>query len=288
MKLLYPSEHINCVNYDNGEKALIKILSLRVGDKAEEIYTSLVKIICIIEGSAIVSFADFENERIGARQMMVLPAGSSLTIKAEEDLKMLVFRVDERLQLCDTYSLEKLFKNEPKKNNDHIDFLSVDIRLDAFISSLIQYYEDGLRCHSFFMMKVRELFYLFRAYYNREELTCFFRPLLSNDISFSNIILQSYKKARTVQDLADLTNYSLSGFQKKFRRVFNMSAFQWIREQRVKSIMHEINCTEKTLKEISLDFGFSSPSHFNDFCKMNFGHTPGKIREQNMKNKAEV
>ena len=83
-----------------------------------------------------------------------------------------------------------------------------------------------------------------------------------------------------------MTHYSLSGFQKRFKKVFGVSAYHWMKDVRSKSIYHQINSTEKSFKEISDEYGFSSPSHFNDFCKVHFGTTPGRIRRKKAATKA--
>jgi AraC-like DNA-binding protein len=81
--------------------------------------------------------------------------------------------------------------------------------------------------------------------------------------------------------LAKKVNYSISGFEKRFKRVFDMSPYQWIQAQRAQAIYHEIHCSSKTFAELGYDFGFSSPSHFSNFCKQMFKETPGRLRKKN-------
>jgi AraC-like DNA-binding protein len=53
-----------------------------------------------------------------------------------------------------------------------------------------------------------------------------------------------------------------------------------MQEQRAKKIYHEIICTKKTFTELAMEFEFSSPAHFNDFCKQYFGDAPGRMRRK--------
>jgi AraC-like DNA-binding protein len=60
-----------------------------------------------------------------------------------------------------------------------------------------------------------------------------------------------------------------------------MSPSQWMQVQKSRVIYHEINCSDKTFAELGYEFGFSSPSHFNNFCKKMFKCAPGTIRKKN-------
>ena len=75
-------------------------------------------------------------------------------------------------------------------------------------------------------------------------------------------------------------NYTVSGFEKRFKRVFGVSPYKWMNNQKAKMIFQQVRTTDLTLKEISANFGFTSLSRFNDFCKTNLGKPPGDIREK--------
>lgn len=137
----------------------------------------------------------------------------------------------------------------------------------GFLRMLNTCITDQLKCIYYFEIKIKELLN-------------FFYPLLTKDTHFSDIILRNYNKVKTVKDLADLTHYSISGFEKRFKRVFGISPYKWLKKQKAKNIYREINYSVKTFKEISLEYDFTSPSHLNNFCKTNFGDTPGNIRRQ--------
>lgn len=283
MKLLYPQEHFSCYNFEQGDKPVIQALSLENG-KRIGLSTIDNKLIFVLDGSLEFIFKSSLPQIISRGQFMLLPAGSVLSATAKGDLRIIILRIRSQIRLCDTFSIEKLLDvdfHDSLKGGMY--FLDINERVEYFLAGLQNYINDGLRCYYFYQLKISEFFYLLRAYYTKEELRAFFNPLISSDMSFSGQVFKYYKTARTAQELAEMLNYSFSGFQKKFKRVFGVSAYRWITEQRVKSIAHEINCNEKSFKEISNDYGFSSPSHFNDFCKTHLGQTPGNIREKNRK-----
>lgn len=278
VELLYPHEHLSCFNYEKGSRSVFDKSKLKK-EQSWKVFSEDNLIVFILEGSLRFSFGEYLDRTILKGQMMVLPAGSQLLGRAVEESSLIVIRLLETKQLCDCYSLDMLLHEKDDSFIPELYYLDIKERLSSFLSFMDECVGDGLKCIFYLDLKVKELFFILRAYYTKEELLGFFYLLLSRDISFSDQVLRYHYKAKTVQELADILHYSISGFQKRFKKVFGVSAYHWMKEERLKSIFHEINSTLKSFKEISDDHGFSSPSHFNDFCKANFGATPGKIRQ---------
>jgi AraC-like DNA-binding protein len=278
VELLYPHEHLSCFNYEKGSRFVFDKLKLKKG-QSWKVFSEDSLIVFILEGSLSFSFGEYLDRTISNGQMMALPAGSRLLGHATEESTLIIIRLLKTKQLCDCYSLDMLLYKKEDSFVPELYYLGIKERLSSFLSFTDECVSDGLKCIFYLDLKVKELFFILRAYYTKEELLRFFYLLLSRDISFSDQVLKNHYKAKTVLELADTLHYSLSGFQKRFKKVFGISAYRWMKEERLKSIFHEINSTLKSFKEISDDHGFSSPSHFNDFCKANFGTTPGKIRQ---------
>lgn len=283
MAILYSHEHLSCLNYDSGKNAIIQKIRIEKGQKWD--FTPIGnKILFVIEGVLNFSFGEYLDKTISKGFMLAFPANYNFTSYAEEDCEIIIMRVTSHIKLCDCYSMENLL-TEKKENFEHdLTFLEIKEPVWNYIDCIKYYLNDGLKCYYLLDLKIKELFYLLRGYYTKGDLLYFFYLTLTNDNNFSDFIQANHHKAKTVQELADLANYSLSGFQKRFKRVFGVSAYQWMQEKRSKNILHEINSSDKSLKEISNDYGFSSPSHFNDFCKDHFGATPGKIRKNGLLN----
>lgn len=287
MELLYKQEHLSCYNYEKGKRPTIEKFVFQK-DQKWEIFPIDNKVIFMLKGSLSFSFGDVTDETISSGKMMMLPAGSRFSGQAKEDCDFIVIRLHNTKQLCDCFSLDVLLREEKEDFKPGLYYLDINEKVEQFLSFLDFCMGDGLKCTYYFELKAKEFYFLLRAYYTKRDLLGFFYPLLSNDIPFSDLVLKNHYRARTVQELADLTHYSLSGFQKRFKKVFGVSAYHWMRDERSKSIYHQINSTEKSLKEISDEYGFSSPSHFNDFCKTSFGSTPGRIRrKKSLKNQEQ-
>lgn len=279
MELLYAHEHVTCFNYEKGDRPTIEKIKLAKDQKWEMTLVDN-KIIFMMDGSMRFSYGKYTDRIFPKGKMMILTSGSRITGIAEEECYMIIIRLHNTKQLCDCFDLNLLLREKDKDFVSDLYFLDINERVETYLDFLNTCVNDGLKCTFYFELKSKELHFLLRAYYSKKDLLYFFYPLLSHDITFSDFVIKNHFKTKTVQELADLSNYSLSGFQKRFKKVFGISAYHWMKDERSKTIYHEINSTEKSFKEISDEFGFSSPSHFNDFCKSQFGATPGKIRNK--------
>ncbi|MDU1890434.1 MAG: AraC family transcriptional regulator [Dysgonomonas sp.] len=283
--LLYPQEHVTCYNYEKNNRPTIEQIVLEK-DQRWKLFSIEGIAIFIIKGSLSFSYGKYENEEIAEGKIMLLPAHNDFNGHTATGCEVLLIRLLNTRQLCDCLSLEELLQEKGESFKvKTLMFLDINPRMEAFLDLLLKYLRDGLKCIFFFELKTKEFYFILRAYYTKEELLEFFYPLLNNNLSFSDFVLKNHNKARTVQELAKLSHYSLSGFQKRFKKVFGMSAYHWMKEERSKSIYHQINSTDKSFKEICDEYGFSSPSHFNDFCKTHFGATPGRIRRKSSFNR---
>lgn len=278
-------EHIACVNYEDAsakanKKPIIEVLKVLKG-RVNEKFLSEAKIILVVQGKFSVSYEKYVDKTVPAGKMILLPPSCQYKARAEEDASIVVFRLRNKIELCDRVGLEQLY-NKIEDTSEEFNPLDINEQIQIFLNGLKVYITDGLKCHYYFELKIREFFYLMRAYYTKEELAGFFHPILSNDKSFSDFVYNNHYKVKTVQDLAALSNYSYSGFIKRFKKTFGIAAYQWMKQQKATRILHDINCSDKTIKQICDDYDFNSLSQFNDFCKSNFGNPPSKIRKSKM------
>lgn len=238
-------------------------------------------IVYVIEGQLTFSYGEHTNKIMGKGQMALFLSGYQAVIQTEAESLVIAIRINEQIQLCDCFPTVSLLEDKSTRGRPHsLTIFTGNSVINNYMLTLDTYIKEGLSNENLLEYKVKELFFLLQKYYTKDELFNFFYFYLTNDLGFSNIVKAYSNKAKTVQELADLVNYSLSGFHKRFKRVFGVSAYQWMTEQKSQNILHEIISTTKSLKEISDEYGFSSPSHFNDFCKNHYKKTPGAIRKK--------
>ncbi len=285
MELFYPEEHINCCHYSKFNKRLndggqaITDYRFEAGDVREQAGFDT-EIIFMLDGECVISGNGIANLKLKKGNAILMPIGQKYTAHMETPSRMLICLLPISIDLCDTYSLKHLYKDrsEAWKCNDY-SLLAMNDRLWTFATNVADCMGDGLKCTKFLAMKITEMMFLFRVYYTKEVLADFFSPVLNKDMEFANIILENWAIVKNKSDLATLVKLSPSRFGVKFKEVFGMAPYQWLMNQRSERIYHELVYTNNSFRQISEDFRFGSVQHFNDFCKKQFGKTPGQIRE---------
>lgn len=158
--------------------------------------------------------------------------------------------------------------------------LKIHDLLKDYILLLIRYIQKGVNCYHLHEEKQQELFILLRACYTREEILFFFYPLITHDMDFRQIVLERYLEAKNVKEFARLTGYNISDFRNKFLVNFGEPVYQWMQKRKSNSIKFKLITENTDIATLSDEFGFSSPAHFNKFCKKVFGMPPAKLRKQ--------
>ncbi len=224
-----------------------------------------------------ISYGNTNDYTLTEGNLMLFPPGIRVTGRTCDRSKTMLLRVKDSLSLCDKYTLENLYRDADTSSLRHTHLESntmVRLHLDYFAENICR----GLQCVRFMEMKVMELFCYLRADYGREELQRFNLPLLSADARFMDFIWRNYRDAHNVTEFARKANCSLSAFKVKFKKVTGMSASTWLEEQKARNVYHEICCGQKSLKEISLEYHFSSVSHLGTFCRKKFGKSPKHLK----------
>ncbi len=136
-------------------------------------------------------------------------------------------------------------------------------------------------------IKLNELIYLVLS----DSDGCIRRKVLrSSDADsghFINIIYENVFNDISIEQLAELTNRSLTSFKKEFKRLFNAPPHRWIIEQRLDRAKIMLASTSRTVSEIGLECAFSNISHFIKLFKQRYNDTPASFRRQYLGVKSE-
>ena len=287
MKLCHVEEHTSCFQYST-QNPSIEIIELKAGQELQTESDSN-QITFVIKGLLALTCKKIQNKKFKTGESILIPLHTPCLIVAVEDVSIMIMRLNFSINFCDRLPLELLLESYGKiKKDSALGVLEPNKRLTDFVNIMQEYIKDGLKCSFFFDIKIHEFLFLIRAYYEKHVVYDFFKAIYSTDFIFSNNVYRNLDNVKTVKEMADELQYSLSGFEKKFKKVFNASPYQWMQEQKAKKIYHEIHCSKKTFTEMAFEYDFSSPAHFNVFCKLYFGCTPGDLRKENLERSATL
>lgn len=281
MAVHHLEEHLNCYNYSRNGGPIDILVHGKGTRLSKDIQET--ELVCIISGVVSITTQKTSNQIIESGHILLMPPNTQVSAEILSDAYILVFIVNKPIQLCDLCPLESLDEEDTKEPEDQggkYAVLKFNDRITDYFDTFIKCLNEGLWCYHYLEIKSHELMFMLRAFYDRRELSRFFRPLISNDTAFSDFIIKNYRNVKTVEELAKLSNYSRSGFKAHFRKTFGTSASVWLREKKARNVYHELTTTSKTLLQISNDFNFSSVSHMSIFCKEYFGKPPGKLRKE--------
>ena len=279
MDLLYAEEHLSCPNYRKEEQRgfyyheTARSESFTIDNNNSDCGLFL------IEGELILNLAEYDGLKIGRRQMLYIPQNGGGTVEAVSDAKWLLLYWDTVVNPCDKLFLSLLsVRKEEIDEKDRI--LPVNEPVMNLLDTVPLYVQSGLLCKHMHLLKQQELFIVMRGFYTKKQLAAFFchSPLVAEP--FERIVLNKYREAGTVSELADLCNMSQRAFSRKFNEHFGETPYQWLQKKRAEYIRDMINNPEISFKEIGFKLGFKTSSHFSSYCRRCFGMSPSQMRKQ--------
>lgn len=279
MELLYVKEHLNCDRYSSDYNIGFHLKEIKKGECMQTSETNTNKLLFMLEGEIDVSYYRIHRERIYAGEMIFLSCDINYTAPAETDVKYLILYFDNQPTLCEKVMLETL---SPfcKENNGELNIMEIRSPMKMVLDSILFYLSHKIRCRHLFEAKQKEIFLILRTFYTKEEIARFLSPIINQDIDFKHFILKNYMAVKNVNELAELSNYSLRSFNRKFKQYFDDSPYNWILKQKAVHIKNKLANPQITIGEIIKEYGFSSPAHFTTYCKKQFGENPSKLRKE--------
>lgn len=276
MGLLYLKEHTSCYNYAKCIREGFLYYESFNTETDEEIHGTDC-ILFVMEGELELS-CNGERIKLPAGHMICCGRESMCRIFSRGKVSIVIAQFDNIAQGCEKISFSQL--NSPEfPGGREIHPLEIRGRLRMFLKLLTGYLEDGANCVHFHETKLKELFWNIRFYYTKTEQAAFFRPILGTDHEFKKKVLDNYRNARTVKELACLCGSSLSTFKRKFFKEFREPASEWLQKQINSMIKYKLADEDMPIGRIADELHFSSQPQFCRYCKRNFGYTPGEWRK---------
>jgi AraC-like DNA-binding protein len=290
MEIQNVSEHLRCYNYDSGERPAFEVRTI-TKNSAWEFHAGQHKFIFLLEGMVEAKVGVLEKKELTKGLFWFITSGQQVLIRASTNALVLVMRFSNRITFCDCYILEQLY-NECRGMDEVINERQLYpgiIRPSLWycIKGLYNTTFDGLRCRSFFDIKIKEVCFLLRTYYPKRELFRIFYPILTADIAFSDHVKSSWQKYPTVDKLAHALNYTSSGFYKRFTSVFGSSPHDWITEKKRLSVYNDLISSYLPLQEVAIKWGFSGLPSLSKWCVKHLGDAPGRIRRTKLHGRKE-
>lgn len=287
MELLYRKEHEECFHFDHSARPVIELVKITKG-RADKLHIRTNEVVFFMEGRLRFSFHNYPGFESMKGQLLFLPGGVRFSYEASAATVILILRILEPIRLCDNFTVEKLYGMERKNTKPDsyspqtggFSILPINTRMWYFLDGIIDCYNDGVRCKSYSELKIKEFFLLLRLYYPKEAIYDFLYMVLSGDMAFSEYVRQRWQKFRNVEEIAEAMHMTPRQFSYKFKSIFETTPYKWMKEGRSRIIREQLLNTNKPIKQISMENGFSTISQFTKFCRKELGDSPSKLKKK--------
>ncbi len=233
-------------------------------------------LIFFIEGSCKFACNQYVDRLFTAGDAIFIAASSEVYGLALEPLKVVYTACNFHVSSLSRQYFEHLCEHVPNIKYDFTP-LKMNTPLSSFVNSLSYYLNSIGSRDDLQEMKRQELFLILRMYYTKEQLAQFFYPIIGRNIAFKSFVLENYVQCQKLDDLIQMSNMCSNVFMRKFKSEFGVSAYQWMLEQKCKRIERKAMQSGVTVKELMLEVGIESPTHFNRVCKRYFNKTPKNL-----------
>jgi len=277
MSVFYLDEHLSCSNYISDYNIGFKNFKIKQGEFAVPYSKDYHCLFFIISGCVSLLY-ESKTYTLKKDMCWFIPMSSEYKIIAKTNACIILNYFNKPVDFCEKTALEDLSVFFDHKQD--ISMLTINKPLKRFLLTMIFYMDEGAYCKHFHEIKQKELFYLLRYFYSKRELADLFSTIISINIDFKNVVLANYLQVCSVKELAHICNYSLSSFNRIFKKNFRENPYIWLQNQRVKYIVGRLSDKNIPLSQIIDEFKFSSPSHFTIFCKKHLNLTPSQYRKQ--------
>jgi AraC-like DNA-binding protein len=184
--------------------------------------------------------------------------------------------------------LTQIFKNTPPKFlvepdnsviNQYMTQINGDQVLAAYMESIMLLFKNpSLADEEVLALKLKEIVLILSKMDNsgvRQILKNLFNP---TSVAFKRTIEAHLFSQLSLDDLASLTNNSLSSFQRQFKKLYQTTAANYIKNKRLEKSAELLKISDLSITEISDECIFSDLAHFSNSFKEKYNLTPSEYR----------
>ncbi|MEM1321496.1 MAG: AraC family transcriptional regulator [Bacteroidota bacterium] len=152
--------------------------------------------------------------------------------------------------------------------------------MTAYIESLQFYFDNpSLVSDELIKIKLKELILLLAKTNNADNIKALISSLFSSgEQDFKAVIEANIFNNLSLDELAALTNLSLSSFKREFSKQYNCPPAKYIKQRKLGQAAKLLKATSLRITDIAFDCGFSDLAHFSKSFQKAYGLAPSDYR----------
>jgi len=225
------------------------------------------------------------NKQLQGNEAVLLKCGSHFVdlLKDTDEHKVEVLVVHffpEILKKLYANELPKIISKQKNRNSSDV-VVSSDV-LSKFIDSLDFYFQNPTLVNNDLLeLKIKELVLLLIQSKNIDSISELIADLYSsNSISVKEVVELHLFSNLKIEQLAKLSNQSLSSFKRSFKKVYNNSPTKYINDRRLEKAKKLLKLTKMSIGDIAFEVGFQDALYFTRLFKTKTGIPPSKYRSE--------
>jgi len=186
--------------------------------------------------------------------------------------------------------LRKVYKNEIPtflKQPPHslIEKIATDDVIKKFIESLYFYFDNpALVSDELLELKIKELVLLLVRSKNAQSIVSLFSELFTpRNLSIKEIVTNHLFSDLSILDLANLSNLSVSTFNRTFQTVFKSTPASYIKTKRLERAKELLSVSSLSVGEVAFQTCFNDAAHFSRCFRAKYQCSPTDYRSSQVK-----
>jgi AraC family transcriptional regulator, exoenzyme S synthesis regulatory protein ExsA len=268
--------------FDFGDKSLIEKMIIQAPFRFATNFHDEACFIYFLEGKAKISSPQ-EQKWIEPEESVLLKCGSYfsdfLKYNTADRYEILVFHLYPDL-LRKIYADEVPVFMKPSENKSFIHNVAPNDVIKKFIESLYFYFDNPeLVSDELLKLKIKELILLLVQTKNAKSIISLFSDLFTpRNLSLKEVINNHLFSDLSIDDLARLSNLSVSTFNRTFQTLFNDTPANYIKIKRLERAKELLAISSLTAREIAFQTCFNDAAHFSRSFKVAYHCSPSAYR----------
>ncbi|MEM7106372.1 MAG: AraC family transcriptional regulator [Bacteroidota bacterium] len=153
--------------------------------------------------------------------------------------------------------------------------------LKNYIQSLEFYFDNPeLVSEELLKLKMKELILLLAKTDKAEAIKSLINGLFNpSEVDFRSVVEANVYNKLSLEELASLTNLSLSSFKREFVKHYDSSPGKYLKTRKLEKAAKLLKATTLRISDIAFDCGFGDLAHFSKSFQKHFGHSPSEYRQ---------
>ncbi|MCU0430146.1 MAG: helix-turn-helix transcriptional regulator [Cytophagaceae bacterium] len=234
---------------------------------------------------------DGHSKVISSSENIWISSGEGLVLQCGKYVAQLLQNTSDKA--CEVYVihlypeiLKEIYQEEipsfiKSPATQHTEKLIASDVLQQFIQSLDFYFEHPqLVSPDLLRLKLKELILLLLETREKYTLLELFHHLFTpRQVGIAEVVQAHVFTQVSLEQLAFLAGHSVSTFKRAFKKLFNNTPANYIREQRMKRATELLLVSDLSISEISYRVGYEDSSHFSRVFHRTFRCSPSEFRE---------